>query len=146
MWAYYNLPLPKTKEGKMLLLAIDSGFLGHYNNNFKDTHNAYLRLMGFGELIDLLEETPKGKFFDIQDKYNTKAKIYLNDDGYLHTTLPLAELEGLFGVPLELPSSKFTLQYEFESHFASSNIQKESISNLVSLAVTGKNKVKYTTY
>lgn len=47
MWSYYDLPLPESKEGKILLLAIDSGFLGHYDKRFKDVHNQYLKLLDF---------------------------------------------------------------------------------------------------
>ncbi|MBU9720550.1 hypothetical protein [Bacillus alkalicola] len=146
MWSYYDLPLPKTKEGKMLLLAIDSGFKGHYDNRFKDTHNAYLDIMGFGELIDLLNDYKISDFYNLQKQYDTQANIQLNNEGFLQTTLPLAELQGCFGVPMELPTEQYKLKFQFESHFANTNISKENINNLVSLAVTGKNKVKYTTF
>lgn len=146
MWSYYDLPLPSSEEGKMMLLAIDSGFLGHYSDYFRRTHSNHLETLGFTPLIDLLNNTSKFEFESMQRYYKTKAKIQLNNDGYLHTTLPLAELQGFFGVSMELPKEKFTLRNEFESHFTNTNIKKSNIKNLVSLAVTGKNKVKYTTF
>lgn len=35
IWSLYDVPLPKTEEGKMILLAIDSSFKGHYIEKFK---------------------------------------------------------------------------------------------------------------
>lgn len=148
MWSYYNLPLPATKEGKMLLLAIDSSFLGHYDDRFKDTHNAYLELLGYSELIDLLNETSKGEFFDIQDKYKTKAKIQLNNEGYLQTTLPLAELQGFFDVDLTLPTQQFTLRNQFSDSQGSTLLtnSKDKLNNLVSFALTNRKRFKFTYY
>lgn len=147
MWSFYNLPLPETKEGKMLLLCIDSGYLGHYNDSFKDVHTAYLKLLGFEELIDLLNETHKFEYEMLQGKYNTKAKIKLNNEGYLQTKLPLAELQGLFGIPLELPTQQFTKMFQFQDDEGSTyNIKsKEQINKrIISFALTGSKKFKYT--
>ena len=90
----------------MLLLAIDSSYLGHYDNRFNSVHNAYLEIMGFTELIDLLNRTKKFEYEWLQDQYNTKAKIKLDKNRYLQTKLPLAELQGFFGVPLILPDKE----------------------------------------
>lgn len=146
MWSFYGLPLPTSKEGKMLLLAIDSGFLGHYSDYFKATHTKYLEMLGFTELIDLLNNTTKFEFESLQRKYNTKAKIQLNNDGYLQTDIALAEMQGFFDMPLELPKQQFELRNEFKSYNAST-IQikdKTKIDNLISFALTRKNEVKYT--
>ena len=32
IWSVYDLPLPETEEGKMLLLCIDSAYKGFYRN------------------------------------------------------------------------------------------------------------------
>jgi len=146
MWSFYNLPLPETKEGKMLLLCIDSGYLGHYDERFKGVHTAYLELLGFPELIDLLNETSKYEYSLLQRKYDTKAKIQLNKDGHLTTTLPLAELQGLFGIPLELPTQQFTLRNQFKDGEGTvyQTKSKDQLNNIISFAMTGKNKFKYT--
>ncbi|MDA6131070.1 hypothetical protein OSK38_27335, partial [Escherichia coli] len=78
----------------MLLLCVDSSYLGHYREAFREVHNEYLRLLGFEELIDLLNETTEIEYEFLQGKYKTKAKIQLNKDGYLQTKLPLAYLQG----------------------------------------------------
>lgn len=147
MWSFYDLPLPKTKEGKMLLLAIDSSFLGHYDNRFKDIHTAYLELLELNELIDLLNNTSKFEFEMLQSKYKTKAKIKLNNDGYLQTNLPLADLQGFFGMPLELPRQKFELMFQFNDTTGSTyQIKSKNQINkqIISFALTGRNKFKYT--
>lgn len=146
MWAYYGLELPKTDEGKAMLLAIDSGYLGHYNDYFRSTHNQYLELLGLSELIDLLNKYTKTDFDQLQRIYNLKAKIHIID-GFLHTTLPLAKLQGFFNFPIELPKEQFTLRNRFNDHKANvTDIKnKDSIDRLFSFALTRKKEVKYST-
>ncbi|WP_233129862.1 hypothetical protein [Domibacillus epiphyticus] len=146
MWSYYGLKLPDTEEGKMLLLCIDSGFLGHYDSRFKRVHNKYLKEMGFEELIDLLEHKQKSDFVKLQQDYKTKTNIVVNNEGYLTTLLPLDKLSVAFGIPLELPTQKFTLKNKFESgkgHVAHTK-SKGEIDGLISFALTGKYEFKYT--
>jgi hypothetical protein len=146
MWSYYGLPLPTTKVGKMLLLCIDSSFLGHYDDRFKSVHNQYLKLLGFEELIDLLNETNKSDYSHLQREYKTKEKIILNSEGYLETDLPLAELQEVFCLPINLPKKQFDLLAEFKS--ASGETwqvsSKDKLENVFSFALTGKKKFKYT--
>ncbi|WP_377328107.1 hypothetical protein [Piscibacillus salipiscarius] len=147
MWSFYDLPLPKTKLGKMLILSIDSGFLGHYNDRFKDIHTHYLELLEFPELIDLLNETDIEEFYELQQQYKTKATIKLNDEGYLETNLPLSKLEGVFNLPLELPRGQFTLQKKYIDYACSTNKinSKSDIKRqLVSFALTNRNFCKFT--
>ncbi|SDC80645.1 hypothetical protein SAMN05421663_104164 [Terribacillus halophilus] len=147
MWSFYDLPLPETKEGKMLLLSIDSGFLGHYDQRFKSVHNKYLRLLGFEELIDLLNNTTKNDYFVLQSKYQTKAKIRLDDSGNLKSNLPLNEISQLIGLPLQLPSIQFTLRnrWKEKSDYTYSTPTKSKLGdNIISFALTGRNRFKYT--
>lgn len=146
MWSFYDLPLPETKEGKMLLLCIDSGFLGHYNSRYKDVHNEYLRLMGFEELIDLLNNTYQFEYELLQGEYKTKSKIRLNRDGCLETQLPLAKLQGVFGMPMELPTQSFTLRNQLKDGIGNTiqTKSKDQLGNIVSFALTGRSKFKYT--
>lgn len=146
MMSYYNIPLPKTKEGKMLLIAIDSGFLGHYSPYFKQTHNNYLEMLGYTELIDILNSSTKFEFESLQKQYNTKEKIKFNNEGILQSKLSLAEMQGLFDFELKLPEQPFTLRNELQSYkgYTSSFKSKEEIPNLISFALTRKNEFKYT--
>ncbi|KJE27693.1 hypothetical protein LG52_81 [Geobacillus kaustophilus] len=131
----------------MILLAIDSSFLGHYSDKFRKIHNTYLHLLGFDELIDLLNETTKADYLHIQEKYNLKSKIIMNDEGYLETDVALAELQEFFDFPIELPNKQFTLMAQFKTQDAYTyQIQsKDQIPNLISFALTGTRKMKYTT-
>ncbi|MED0665308.1 hypothetical protein P4T04_03155 [Bacillus badius] len=148
MWSYYGLPLPESEEGKMLLLCIDSGFKGHYNPDYRKAHSKHLIDMGFGELIDLLNSKIEFDFELLQGKFKTKANIVLTDKGYLKTQLPLDELSGVFGLPLELPDKQFTLRNTFTSLKGDTwaTPSKDKLENLISFALTGKRKFKYTTY
>lgn len=147
MWSFYNLPLPATKEGKMTLLSIDSSFLGHYSDAFRKVHNTYLHLLGFDELIDLLNETTKADYLYIQQKYNLKSKIIMNDEGYLETDVALAELQGFFDFLIELPNKQFSLlaQFKTQDDYTYRIQSKDQILNLISFALTGTRKMKYTT-
>lgn len=148
MWSFYGLPLPETEVGKKLLLCIDSGFLGHYDNRFKQAHNKYLRLMGFEELIDILNNTSKSEFFELQQRYKTKASITMDKDGYLQTNLPLESLSKELGIQLELPQQQFKQSHQWKSKmdFTYNGIKsKDQIGEkLISFALTGRNKFKYT--
>lgn len=150
MWSFYDLPLPKTKLGKMLLLAIDSSYLGHYDDRFKQAHNRYLELLEFSELIDLLNQTKKEDYEKLIKRYRLNAKnggkIYLDKDGYLQTELPLRELQRFFGIPLELPDSQFTKTHEWDSRYGNTfNVKsKDELGNIISFAMTGKNRFSYT--
>ena len=150
MWSFYDLPLPETKLGKMLLLAIDSAYLGHYDDRFKQVHNKYLELLGFSELIDLLNQTQEKDYEKLIKQYKLNAKnggkIYINKDGYLQTELPLRELQRFFCIPLELPDSQFTKTHEWDSRYGNTyNIKsKDELGNIISFAMTGKNRFSYT--
>ena len=49
IWSLYNIPLPETELGKMLLLCIDSTFKGFFGyNNFKERNRVYIcDVLGF---------------------------------------------------------------------------------------------------
>lgn len=147
MMSYYSVPLPSSIEGKMILLSIDSGFLGHYSDSFKQTHHNYLEMLGYTNLIDLLNKTTKSEFESLQRKYKTKEKIKLNNDGLLQTNLALAEMQGFFDLDLSLPKEQFSLRNQFKSHkgYTSTFKSKTEIPNLISFALTRKQEFKYTT-
>lgn len=146
MWSFYGLPLPESRLGKMLLLCIDSGFAGHYNNKFKDIHTYYIKQLGFPELIDLLNNTSINEFFELQRQYKLKKDINIDQNGYLHTELPIMTLSKALNLQLDLPSQPFTLQKEYKSHnsFVKSSEPNSFKKNVISFALTGKKKYKYT--
>ncbi|WP_145523481.1 hypothetical protein [Virgibacillus sp. SK37] len=146
MWSFYDLPLPSTKLGKMLLLSIDVGFKGHYDSRFKEVHNKYLRLLGYEELIDLLNNTKKQDYYDLIKKYKLYEHIELDENGYLQTKLPLDVLSEALELQLELPSQPFTLQTQYKN--VGRAVQGDEIGdlnkNVISFALTGKKYYKFT--
>lgn len=150
MWSFYGLELPESKLGKMLLLSIDSSFKGHYDNRYREVHNKYLRLMGFDELIDLLNETEIQEYWDLIREYKLSSKhggkIIINDDGYLQTQLPLEILSKELRIKLELPKQQFTLHKQYKNNGRQVNGDEigELHRSIISFALTGKRYYKFT--
>lgn len=147
IWSLYNLPLPKTEEGKMLLLAIDVAHKGFYVNNFHDIQKYYLvDVMGFNELYDVIKRHKQYEFDRIIDKYGLNADILCND-GRLRSKLRLTEIGKLLGLDLSLPTETFEVEEELDIveedvedyHTCSDDV---SIS-VKTLALTFKNKMRY---
>lgn len=150
MWSFYDLPLPQSKLGKMILLGVDSAFLGHYNSRYKKVHNEYLKLLGFEELIGLLNETDAQDYFDLIREYKLNEKnggiIEIDKEGYLQTNLPLEVLSEALEMKLELPSQPFTLLNSFES--TGRQVKGDEVGelnkNIISFALTEKKYYKFT--
>lgn len=150
VWSYYNLPLPESDEGKMILLAIDSSYKGHYIKKFKETQNAWLKMIDFDELIELQERYTQKDFEQISKKYKLNEKIIINKDGYLETDILLEEIDKILGYDLSLPQGKFTLKKKFKNDridmmgkYVSS--KKKLKGKVFSLALTSANHVSYST-
>ncbi|WP_052416320.1 hypothetical protein [Paenibacillus sp. FSL R5-0912] len=142
--SYYNIPIPKSREARLILLTIDSSYMGHYSKDFKDTHSRYMEQLELYDLIDTLEhETSTQAYYDVKRKFNLNGKILVNN-GHLETTIDLAAMQGLFDVDLKLSEESFKKSYAFENRGRHSaiGISKPSV---FSFALTGKNEFKYTT-
>lgn len=147
--SYYDIPLPESDEGKMALLAIDSGFLGHYSDRFREIHSNYLKVMGFPQLIELLENHTASEFQDIINKYRIKSKIQLNKNRLLNTNLDLAGLQGLFCLDLSLPNTPFLLRDQFSRDYPTNLLTtkiytRDDFPEIFSSALIYKNKVAFT--
>lgn len=148
IWSYYNIPLPSSEEGKMALLAIDGGYLGHYDSRFIEIHSRYLNMMGFDELIEVLKRHTKYEFYDIEKKYNMKRKIKLNN-GLLETDIDLAGLQGLFYLDLSLPEKPFYICKELSRDWPTTlntnkTYTKDDFTEMFSIALINRNKVAFT--
>lgn len=144
IFSYYNIPIPNSREARLILLAIDSSYMGHYNKDFKDTHRRYMEQLELYELIDVLEqETSVQAYNDVKRKYNLNGKISVNN-GYLNTTIDLVAIQGLFDVDLKLSEESFIKSYEFSERGRHSAIGM-SKPDVYSFALTGRNEFKYTT-
>lgn len=148
IWSLYNLPLPKTEEGKMLLLSIDSSFKGHYTERFAEANQFYLcDMFDFGELYDVMERHDISEFYNLIDKYKLNDTITMKD-GKLHTKLNLKKIGELLGIELELPDDSFLLWKEYEIRQEKINEEyicttKDIANNIFTLAFTFRNSVRY---
>lgn len=150
IWSYYGIPLPDTDEGKMILLAIDSTYKGNYISKFKETQNAYLKMLGMEALIVVQEKYSQMDFQRITSKYRLNQKIQVNETGQLETDIDLEAIGEILGYNLRLPKKVLTLKKSFKSgrvnmigknYPTSRRIHK----NIFSLAVTSQNNVSYST-
>jgi len=141
-----KIPLPKTEEGKIILLAIDAGYKGFYNSDFQEVHKHYLvDVLEFEELYYLCQKYSIDDFINIIIKYNLNGKIWFNNGG-LQTNIKLKELQEVLGLPFFMPKNKFTIikQFEYVSKPITNEKTKEELdSNIFSLALTRKNYVNY---
>ena len=148
IWSLYDLPLPETEEGKMLLLCIDSAFKGHYYEKFAEANQFYLcDMFDFGELYDVMERHEIQEFYDLIEKYNLDDTIYITNKGNLYTKMDLEKIGELLGVKLELPNDSFLLwkEYEIMQENIASYIDtcRDIANNIFTLAFTYKNSVRY---
>ena len=148
IWSLYDLPLPKTEEGKMLLLCIDCAFKGHYNEKFAEANQFYLcDMFDFGELYNVMERHEIGEFYDLIDKYNLNDTIVISNKGNLFCKMDLEKIGELLGVELELPSDSFLLwkEYEIMQEKIASYVDtcRDIANNIFTLAFTFKGSVMY---
>ena len=152
IYSIYDIPLPTTEEGLLVLLSIDSSFLGHYNRMFKHIHNDYLIKLGYEELIEFLDNHTQDDFRRIQIKYEMNSKIYMSG-GRLETTLILDELSEVLELDLSIPEHEFKINNRFvienmdlnkNRSYNKNMLEELNESNIFSLALTSKNFVSKT--
>lgn len=149
IWSLYDLPLPVTEKGKMLLLAIDVSFKGFYSEKFHDTQKGYLvDVLGFRELYNVIKRHDIDEFYDIIAEYGLNSDIVCKN-AHLNTRLRLNEIGELLGLELELPGDMFAIIEELEVIEERANsLQKctdDVSSNVFTLAFTYKNKMRFST-
>ena len=147
VWSLYNIPLPKTEEGKMLLLAIDSTFKGFYDSRFTDRNRFFLcDVLGLEELYEVEQRHTISEFYQIISKYGLSAKIRCVD-GKLETKLDLETIGELLDVKLILDVENNYIGYvAFEERTANMcgvGSVKDLSKGLVTLAFTFRNNAKY---
>ena len=141
--SFNDIPLPESEEGKLILLGIDSAYLGHYSKDFRAIHRRYMEQLELYDLIDLLDKyNDPSVFHDLNRKYKLKSKISVDENGYLQTDIDLAALQGFFDFRLSLPEEKFEHKHKFNQSGAwASTIRKPDV---FSFALTSRNQFKYT--
>lgn len=145
IWSLYNLPLPASERGKMILLAIDSCYLGFYNNYFRERHEFYLsEVFGMPELLEVERRHTKEDFERLVRELKLKSHIdYVN--GKLTTALKLKEISKELNIEIALPCLDFQKIGTFQIVRTSLNEKiKEFIErqkNVFSLVFTKKDKL-----
>lgn len=149
IWSLYNIPLPETELGKMILLAIDTTFKGFYGKEQYQKANKHFLcdVLGFEELYEVQKRHTSKEFYQLFDKYNLSTKTRLNEEGYLKTDLDLNFLTEMIGIPIILPVKRMTEWRTLENKFTSKRYfylkTIKDIPRLVTIAFTGKNEISY---
>ena len=149
VWSLYNRPLPKTEEGKMLLLAIDSTFKGFYSTKFRSRNKFFLcDLLGLQELYEVEQRHDIKEFYQIISKYGLSKKIRYNEENKsIETGLDLDLIGEVLGITLKLPkTTQFVHWRSFEQHqgnMCGVKSVKDLGKTLVTIAFTFQNVAKY---
>ena len=115
LWGLYDLPIPESEEGKMILLTIDSSYYSHFSGfqNDRDMNKFYMcDVLGLEELYQCQSRHKYYEFKKIEKKYNLdkiKGKIKASK-GYLHTEIDIDGINKQLkdtGVYCELPKDEF---------------------------------------
>lgn len=143
----YDIDISQFNEEQLLvILSIDSSYLGFYNSFFRKYFEQWVSILGYPFLIEFLEKHRQEEFDEIKDKYRLNEKIKINKKtGILETSINLAGLSELFSMPFLLAQIDFTPIHFFNANYNTENDFCQ-IDNVFSLAFTGKNKVKYSTF
>lgn len=146
--SYYNIKISETsREQQMVLLAIDSAYLGHFNPRYKDTQRKFLEMLDMGVLIDRIEKETKENFDKVKNWLS--GKIVMDKEGYLKTNLPLKQLQQYFpDFPIFLPDGQFKVVKEFSQSKNSVDLYYpyKKPGNLFSFALRNTNKMNYTKF
>lgn len=149
IWSLYNIPLPQSELGKMLLLAIDTSYKGFYGKEqYKERNRFYLcEMFGFEELYEVQKRHTEQEFKDLFGKYNLATKTEIDDKGYLHTDLDLEFLSKELGIEISIPTEKCFVEWrKLEKHKLKNFYGSVGdINRLITLAYTGKDFVMYST-
>jgi hypothetical protein len=148
IWSVYNLPLPETEEGKMLLLCIDSAYKGFYSDRFHDIQKHYLiDVLGLEGLYSVIQRHTAEEFEDLILEYGLRQKITYYDRA-IKTELPLDKIGQALGIDLNImPESEFFLirrLVQIQADIKEDDEYADDISQgIKTLAIVYRNKVKY---
>lgn len=150
IWSIYNLPLPKSDIGKLILLAIDSTYLGHFSKYSRDINaNKYYLcdVLGMKELYDFQCKQQEHDFKKVLQNYNLKAKIK-TEKGILSSYLKLDDISKELGIKIELPKDTFYLMknlYNNQLPIINEKTKEDISQTIFSFALTGKKYASYST-
>ncbi|QWG55357.1 hypothetical protein EXW26_08045 [Bacillus mycoides] len=150
LWSLYDLPLPSTEDGKLMLMSIDSSFLGYYKG-FKKVQCEWLEKLGMKEMIYLQERHKSMDFVEVKRRYDSYRKIFLNESGFLKTKMDLDGISKLLELDIILPNKQFEIRREFTRKSYDLNVESKYNNGVIeinynpfSYALTGKNELNMT--
>lgn len=116
VWSLYNIPLPKTEEGKMMLLCIDSTFKGFYSSTFKERNRFFLcDVLDLPELYEVEKRHDIKEFYQLMDKYGLSQKIrYNSETKQIESKLDVATISEKLGIDISLPTKQYDHWRSFE--------------------------------
>ena len=149
--SYYEYDISDfSEEAKMILLCIDSQYLGYYSKyeNDRNANKQYLcDVLEYEELYKLLKRHSASEFVSLQEKYKLKEKIRIDSEGKLETKIDLNSLSKILNLPFLLPQDVFTVTQSFDnrSYDKPLNVdyKNSKLDKIFSFAVTSLKEVKY---
>jgi hypothetical protein len=132
-------------EQLMVLLAIDSSFLGAYSDYFYNTWEKWMNIMELDVFINLVDKYTIDDFNNIIKKYSLKEKIRIKN-GKLKTDIKLKgirKLFPLFDFDMNLGEKQFNKFMEFETFYGKMGFIKHDENKIFSSARTYKNQMSY---
>ena len=121
LWSLYGLSKDMTDEAMMLLLTIDSSFLGYYDDRYRPYIKHYLvDVLDLPEFYNCIERHTQEDFRRIRNKYHLSGKIRL-ENGYLKTNIDIDKINDVLlwetaeVFEIELPKEEFFVDKFFMS-------------------------------
>lgn len=157
LWSLYDIPLPSTLEGKMILLCVDVGFKGYYSDTFRPTFLSFLEKFEMLELVEVLEAHTIGEMYDfmlrneldltIRRKQRGKnaGLLYFESSGnnpnLFSDGVDLDWISEHLGFSIELPKGEFERLQKFETKTVEwHEINTQMMNRAFSYAFINKNK------
>lgn len=149
IWSLYDVPLPKTDLGKMILLLIDSTYKGFYSENelYRQRNRFYLiDVLGLEELYEVQQRHTEKEFEKLRNELKAYEKIHMNN-GKLETEMDIKTISGLLRFPLDLPKTKFQVIGSLESSpMKRGNPAIKDLNRVYTFAYVGKSLYKCSSY
>ncbi|MFJ7841295.1 hypothetical protein ACIQXG_17785 [Lysinibacillus sphaericus] len=152
----HEIPLPASKNGKMIVLAIDSGYLGFYDERYKEAFIHNLKVLGLEELLEVLENSSLDEFNSLSKNLKTKIgeKIVrepcFGELSFQYSSLRLEQVERLLGAiskalgfPIALPKEEFEEIQQFHVAYVDGDNVDDLMENerVLSFAFISKDKI-----
>lgn len=142
LYALYNVPLPHSLQGKLILLCCDVGFKAFYSDRFRPIFLSYLEMFNMLELVDVLEMYTIDQMYQFMLMAQMNMNIRRQNDGHLiidmdsknpygakwlnfTTGMELDWFSEHLGYSVELPKGKFKLI----ERFATKKIEARELPN-----------------